>query len=59
MKPFRLTIYRDRKREWRWRLKHKNGCIMADSGEGYTRKPDAMRAAKRMPFKASEIEVET
>lgn len=44
MKPFRLTIYRDKKREWRWRLKHANGCIVADSGEGYTRKSDARRA---------------
>lgn len=57
MKPFRLTIYRDKRGEYRWRLVHKNGCIMADSGEGYTRKRDARRAAWRMPFNFAHIEV--
>lgn len=26
--------------EWRWRLKHHNGNIIADSGEGYFNKND-------------------
>jgi len=33
-----FTVYRDRKREWRWRLTAPNGRILADSGEGYKRK---------------------
>ena len=57
MKPYRLTIYRDRKGEFRWRLAHKNGSIMADSGEGYTRRSDARRAAWRMPLNFAHIEV--
>ena len=36
----RLFVYRDRKGEWRWRLKSANGKIVAESGEGYKRKPD-------------------
>ena len=35
----RIFVYRDRKGEWRWRLKSANGKIVAESGEGYKRKP--------------------
>jgi len=30
-----FEIYEDRSEEWRWRLRHRNGNILADSGEGY------------------------
>lgn len=30
--------------EWRWRLKAANGRIIADSGEGYANKADALHA---------------
>lgn len=30
-----FVTYRDEKKEWRWRLKTRNGRIVADSGEGY------------------------
>lgn len=29
---------------WRWRLKARNGCIIADSSEAYTRRIDCLRA---------------
>lgn len=32
-----FELYRDRADEWRWRLVHDNGNIIADSGEGYDR----------------------
>jgi len=38
MRRAKLEIYRDAKREWRWRLRASNGRIVADSGEGYRRK---------------------
>jgi uncharacterized protein YegP (UPF0339 family) len=38
-----VNIYRDKKKEWRWHL-IANGHIMADSGEGYTRRRAARRA---------------
>ena len=41
-----LTIYKDRKKQWRWRLTA-NGNIMADSAESYTRKRAARRAWER------------
>jgi len=35
--------YQDRANEWRWRLVHDNGNIIADSGEGYSRKATARK----------------
>lgn len=32
-----FELYRDRADEWRWRLVHDNGNVIADSGEGYDR----------------------
>lgn len=33
----RFELFRDQASEWRWRLVHDNGNIIADSGEGYDR----------------------
>ncbi len=38
-----LTIYRDKRREWRWRIKAANGRIIADSGEGYKRQAACLK----------------
>lgn len=38
-----LTFFRDRKKEWRWRLKAPNGRIVATSGEGYKRIAGAVK----------------
>jgi uncharacterized protein YegP (UPF0339 family) len=35
-----FQIYRDKKGEFRWRLRAGNGKIIATSGEGYKAKPD-------------------
>lgn len=45
-----LTVYRDRAGEWRWRIKAANGRIVADSGEGYTSRANACRAARRFVY---------
>jgi uncharacterized protein len=34
----KFYIYKDAKGEYRWRLRANNGRIVADSGEGYTKK---------------------
>lgn len=39
----RFELYRDRGDQWRWRLVHRNGNIVATSGEGYS----SDRAARR------------
>ena len=49
----RFHFYQDRSGEWRWRLYAPNNRIVADSGEGYSRKADAKRAAKRVIFHAT------
>lgn len=40
----KFHLYRDAKREWRWRLVARNGRIVATSGEGYKRKASALAA---------------
>jgi uncharacterized protein YegP (UPF0339 family) len=44
MRRPKLEIYRDGRREWRWRLRAANGRIVADSGEGYRRRASVYRA---------------
>ena len=36
----RFELYRDAKGEWRWRLRARNGEVIAESGEGYARRED-------------------
>jgi uncharacterized protein YegP (UPF0339 family) len=36
-----FELYKGRTGEYRWRLRHDNGNIIADSGEGYTSKAGA------------------
>lgn len=42
-----VEFYQDQKGEYRWRFRI-NGRIMADSGEGYTRRRAAVRAFNRV-----------
>ncbi len=48
MRTAKLQIYRDARREWRWRLRASNGRIVADSGEGYRRRAAVHEAVKRV-----------
>jgi uncharacterized protein YegP (UPF0339 family) len=41
-------LYEDAGGDWRWRLVAQNGLVMADSGEGYTRRRDCHRAIDRI-----------
>jgi uncharacterized protein YegP (UPF0339 family) len=42
MRTHKLTLYRDKKKQWRWRFTAPNGRITACSGEGYKRKADCL-----------------
>lgn len=44
---WRFTTYRDKTRQWRWRITAQNGRIVADSGESYQSRNNALRAARR------------
>lgn len=35
-------VYRDHKRQWRWRLRGRNGRILCASSEGFTRVKGAL-----------------
>ena len=52
----KIEIFRDRKREWRYRLKGRNGEIMAQS-EGYRTRWSAKRGARRFQAVASEADI--
>ncbi len=39
-----FEIYKDAKGDWRWRLRARNGRIVADSAEGYASKRNAKAA---------------
>jgi uncharacterized protein YegP (UPF0339 family) len=43
-----VELYRDRKRDYRWRYKAANGRVLADSAEGYRRPGQARRQAERV-----------
>lgn len=52
----KIEIFRDTSGEWRWRLKARNGEIVA-SGEGYKTKAGAMRGAAAMQRAAASAMV--
>ena len=54
----RFEVYEDRGGEWRWRLVHWNGNIVADSGEGYTSRSNAKRAARGVMRSAPTASIE-
>ncbi len=52
-----ITVYEDEAGEFRWRRKAPNGEIVAQS-EGYTRRDDALEAARREAEHEAEVEEE-
>jgi uncharacterized protein len=38
----KFELFKDKAGEYRWRLRHQNGNVIADSGEGYTTKSAAL-----------------
>ncbi|MCU4717301.1 HVO_2922 family protein [Halapricum hydrolyticum] len=55
-----FELYEDRAAQWRWRLRHRNGNVIADSGESYTRKHNAkkgMASVRRNALGATLLEI--
>ncbi|WP_213981582.1 DUF1508 domain-containing protein [Sphingomonas sp. dw_22] len=44
----KFEVYQDRRGEFRWRLKHSNGNILAVSSEGYKAKASALRCIENI-----------
>jgi amphi-Trp domain-containing protein len=53
----RFEVFRDRASEWRWRLVHRNGNIIATSGEGYTSRQNALKGMRSVMKNAPDAEV--
>jgi uncharacterized protein YegP (UPF0339 family) len=53
-----FEVYEDRAGEWRWRLRHRNGRIVADSGEGYASRHGARAAVDRVKERADGATIE-
>jgi uncharacterized protein YegP (UPF0339 family) len=56
--PAAFETYRDRGGDWRWRLVHENGNILADGGEGYASHSNARRAVRRIRDGLGEMNFE-
>ncbi len=47
-----FVLYKDKKGEFRWRLRHEHGDVIADSGEGYTSKANAINGINSVKVNA-------
>jgi uncharacterized protein YegP (UPF0339 family) len=54
----KFQIYKDRKGEYRWRLRARNGEIIADSNEGYSRKASCKHGIDLVKQQAASAAVE-
>lgn len=52
-----FEVFRDAADEWRWRLVHRNGNVVATSGEGYTRRRNAEKGLRSVVKNAPGAEV--
>jgi uncharacterized protein YegP (UPF0339 family) len=53
-----FELYKDKAGEYRWRLRHQNGNIIADSGEGYVAKSGAINGIESVKNNASDARIE-
>jgi uncharacterized protein YegP (UPF0339 family) len=56
--PATFELYEDNAGQYRWRLRHENGNIIADSGEGYASKQKAKQGIESVKQNAPEAGVE-
>lgn len=54
-----FEVYEDSGGEWRWRLVHDNGNIIADSGEGYASRQKCSQGLDSVKLNARDAPVET
>jgi uncharacterized protein YegP (UPF0339 family) len=53
----RFEVFKDAAGEFRWRLRHRNGNVIASSGEGYTRKHNAWKGLRSVMRNAPGADV--
>ena len=54
---FVFDVYQTTDDEWRWRLWSRNGRIVAESGESYKRRQDAVRMCDELAVSAHNSSV--
>ena len=47
-----FEVYKDRKAEFRWRLRHNNGSVLAMSSESYKARTSAMKCIETVKASA-------
>ena len=52
-----FEVYRARDDKWRWRLRHRNGNIIATSGQGYTRKHNAVKGLRSVMMNSPDAPI--
>ncbi|MFB6091928.1 MAG: HVO_2922 family protein [Haloquadratum sp.] len=52
-----FEVFRDKAGQYRWRLVHANGNIIADSGEGYASKQKAKQGIRSVKENAPDADV--
>jgi hypothetical protein len=45
---YKFEYYKDSAGEWRWRISHQNGNIIAVSSEGYKNKQDMLEVVQNL-----------
>jgi uncharacterized protein YegP (UPF0339 family) len=53
-----FEVYEDDRNEWRWRLRHRNGNIIADSAEGYSSKLSALNGVDTVRSVARDARID-
>ena len=53
----KFELYKDAAGEYRWRLRHENGNVIADSGEGYTTKQAALNGIQSVKENAPDAPI--
>jgi uncharacterized protein YegP (UPF0339 family) len=56
--PAGFEVYRDKAGQWRWRLVHENGNILADSGEGYASRQKARQGLDSVRNNSADADIE-
>lgn len=44
----KAQVYRDKAGDWRWRVLADNGNVLADGGQGYSRRIDALHGLEEV-----------
>jgi uncharacterized protein YegP (UPF0339 family) len=52
-----FEVYEDEAGQYRWRLEHDNGNVIADSGEGYASRQKAKQGVESVKANAPDAEV--